>query len=272
MRVLPDERPQGVGAEAAAAALREYGEDLAVLGAAQTGGAFTDDPAADAFIKAHPGAFLIGVLFTQGVSAERAWAGPYLLAERLGHFDMARMVDEPARVAQAVAAAPALHRFVNTLPGWIVEAASRVLDEYGGDASAIWPDGAPLVEVVARLRAFKGIGPKKAIMAAEILVRHFRVRLTGTECGSVAYDVHVRRVFLRTGMVDVDTPEAVAEAARCACPESPGVLDLATWLVGREWCRPAEPRCDDCRIGHVCLRLVDRTVEGVGVRASVERS
>ncbi len=272
MRVLPDERPQDIGADAAAAALRAYGEELAVLGAAQTGGAFTDDPAADAFIKARPDAFLIGVLFTQGVTAERAWAGPYLLAERLGHFDMARMVEEPGRVAEAVSAAPALHRFVKTLPGWIVEAAGRVLDEYGGDASAIWPDGVPLVEVVARLRAFKGIGPKKAVMAAEILVRHFGVRLTGTECGSVAYDVHVRRVFLRTGMVDVDTPEAVAEAARRACPESPGVLDLAAWLVGRGWCRPAAPRCDDCRIGHVCPRLVERMAEGVGVRTPVQRS
>lgn len=242
-----------------------------MLGAAQTGGAFTDVPAADAFIKTHPEAFLIGVLFTQGVPAERAWAGPHLLARRLGHFDLARMVEEPGRVAEAVAEAPALHRFVKTLPGWIVDAARRVLAEYGGDAAALWPDGTPLVEVVARLRAFKGIGPKKAVMAAEILVRHFGVRLTGTECGSVAYDVHVRRVFLRTGMVDIDTPEAVAEAARRACPESPGVLDLATWLVGRESCRPVDPRCDACRIGHACPRLTDRMVAGVGVRTPTER-
>lgn len=88
-----------------------------MLGAAQTGGAFTDVPAADAFIKTHPEAFLIGVLFTQGVPAERAWAGPHLLARRLGHFDLARMVEEPGRVAEAVAEAPALHRFVKTLPG-----------------------------------------------------------------------------------------------------------------------------------------------------------
>lgn len=300
MRLLPDERPAklsggvdsrapmaalplspGAGSSpvgdpprsprAAGAALRAYGEELAAAGAAQTDGAFTNDPIADAFLKSRPDAFLLGVLFTQGVPAERAWAGPYLLAERLGHFDLVRLAEEPGCVADAVSAPPALHRFVKTLPTWITEAAARLLAEYGGDASAIWLDGTPLTEVVARLRAFKGIGPKKAVMAAEILVRHFGVHLTGTECGSVAYDVHVRRVFLRTGMVDIDTLEAVAEAARSACPDSPGVLDLATWLVGRESCRPVEPSCDRCRIGHACPRLTGRMVEGVGVRRSTDR-
>lgn len=256
---------------AAGEALRAYGEELAALGAAQKGGAFTDHPAADAFIKSHPEAFLIGVLFTQGIPAERAWAGPYLLAERLGHFDLARIAGEPESVAGAVAAPPALHRFVKTLPAWIVEGAVRLLDEYDGDASAIWPDGRDLSDVVARLQAFNGIGPKKAVMAAEILVRHFGARLAGLECGGVAYDVHVRRVFLRTRMVDADTPEAVAEAARRACPRSPGTLDLATWLVGRDSCRPVDPRCDECRIGDACLRLTDRMVTGVGVRESADR-
>ncbi|MHB1135704.1 MAG: hypothetical protein ACYDHQ_05285 [Coriobacteriia bacterium] len=284
MRILPDERPTPLSAgldessltaplvtpspAAAGAALRAYGEELAQAGAAQTGGAFTDDPAADAFIKSAPGAFVIGVLFTQGIPAERAWAGPYLLANRLGHFDLARIASESDLVAAAVAAPPALHRFVKTLPGWIVSAARRITTEYAGDAAAIWPAGTPLAVVVERLRAFDGIGPKKAVMASEILLRHFGVELAGVECGSVAYDVHVRRVFLRTGLVEEDTPEAVSAAATRACPESPGVLDLASWLVGREYCHPREPRCAECRLHAACLRRVDRSAPGVGVRHS----
>ncbi len=280
MRVLPHERPASLSrrpqtvcataversAAAAGAALRAYGEELAVAGAAQSGGAFTNDEAADAFIKSNPAAFLIGVLFTQGIPAERAWAGPYLLSTRLGHFDLDRIASEPVAVSAAVATPPALHRFVKTLPAWIVAAAARVLDEYGGDATAIWRDGTELTAVVNRLKSFDGIGPKKAVMASEILVRHFGVRLTGIECGSVAYDVHVRRVFLRTGLADEDTLEAIEAAAARACPDAPGVLDLATWLVGREYCRPRDPLCEECRLGEVCLRRIERTVDGIGAR------
>lgn len=249
-----------------ARALRAFGEELKRESAAQVGGSFTDDAAADALIRSCPEAFLLGVLFTQGIPAERAWAGPYLLEQRLGHLDIRRLAEEPDAVAQAVAGPPALHRFVHTLPRWISSAARRLLTEYGGSAELIWAPGSHVLDVTARLLAFDGIGEKKAAMAVEILQRHFGAQLTGAECGTVAYDVHVRRVFLRSGLVDEDTPDAIREAARSACPEAPGTLDLATWLVGREWCRPREPLCDQCRLAGVCPRLTNRTAEGVGGR------
>ena len=73
-----------------------------------------------------------------------------------------------------------------------------------------------------RLSAFDGIGRKKAVMAVEILMRHFGVPLAGVECGQVAYDVHVRRVFLRTGLADEDTPEAIDAAAARGVPGRAG--------------------------------------------------
>jgi len=254
------------GPAAAAAQLAAYGRELAAAAAAQAGGAFTDDPRADALVKSSPEAFLFGVLFTQGIPAERAWVGPYLLRERVGTLEPARLADMPEEVAAAVAAPPALHRFVRTLPRWIVSAARRLQTEYGGSAAAIWPEGSHVLEVTGRLLAFEGIGEKKAAMAVQILVRHFGVRLSGRECGAVAYDVHVRRVFLRTGMAGDDTPAAIAQAARSACPDDPGVLDLAAWLVGRDTCRPRDPKCDACRLGAVCPRLTGVQVTGVGVR------
>ena len=217
-------------------------------------------------MKSSPEAFLLGVLFTQGITAERAWAGPYLLRERLGTLDVAYLAEHPDEVAVAVAVAPALHRFVKTVPRWVSMAAARLLTEYGGSARAIWPDGSHVLDVTERLLAFDGIGEKKAAMAVELLVRHFGVQLVGIECGSVAYDVHVRRVFLRSGLVDVDTPDAVRAAALRACPDAPGMIDLPAWLVGRETCRPSAPRCGECRLGEVCPRHVERRVAGVGVR------
>jgi endonuclease III len=44
------------------------------------------------------------------------------------------------------------------------------------------------------------------------------------------------------------------------------MLDLAAWLVGREWCRPRTPACEACRLGAVCPRRADVVVEGVGAR------
>ncbi len=251
----------------------EVARELAVLGAeleaaaaAQVGDAFTDDPDADAFLKSRPEIFLIGVLFTQGIPAERAWAAPWLLAQRLGHFDLSRLANEHEAVREALQQPPMLHRFKDTLPRWISSAASRLLADYGGDAARVWTPGSHVTEVTERLSAFDGIGRKKAAMTVEIVRRHFGARLVGTECGDVAYDVHVRRVFLRSGLVERDTPEEVSRAAGIACPEAPGSLDLAAWLVGREWCRPRSPDCDRCRLGEVCPRRTWLNVEGVGAR------
>jgi uncharacterized HhH-GPD family protein len=262
--VASDEHP--ASAAAVAARLVSYGRDLAASGDAQVGDAFTDISEADALIKSDPNAFLFGVLFTQGIPAERAWAGPWLLRQRLGHLDLERLARERETVAEALARRPALHRFKVTLAGWISDAAERLLECWDGDATNIWPGGAHVLEVTERLSAFQGIGRKKAAMAVEILTRHFGADLAGSECGTVAYDVQVRRVFLRSGLVDRDTPEDVAAAAAAACPAAPGSLDLPTWLVGRQWCRPKAPKCDECLLGDVCSRRVWLDAEGVGAR------
>jgi uncharacterized HhH-GPD family protein len=246
--------------------LAAYGRELEAQSAAQADGAFTSSREANDLIETSPNAFLLGVLFTQGIPAERAWAGPYLLSQRLGTLELAFLADNPGAVRDAVHEYPMLHRFKETLPRWITSAARRLLDEYDGDAARIWPAGDSVLDVTERLSAFAGIGRKKAVMATEILTRHFAVELRGRECGQVAYDVQVRRVFLRSGLVDVDSREAVEVAAAAACPEAPGTLDLPAWLIGRETCRPRAPRCDECRLGEVCPRIVERNVQGVGVR------
>ena len=257
-----------MGNPEAARELLAYGRELEVSSAAQVDGSFSGHAEADALIEAEPNAFLIGMLFTQGIPAERAWAGPWLLRERLGTLDLEYLSTHLAEVRAAVQQPPMLHRFKETLPRWISAAAGRLRADYSGDASNIWPSGSSVADVTGRLSAFEGIGRKKAVMAAEILTRHFAVGLTGRECGQVAYDVHVRRVFLRSGIVEVDTIEAVEAAAAAACPEAPGTLDLAAWLIGRDWCRPRRPLCDDCRLGASCARRTHLTPIGVGTRRS----
>ena len=249
-----------------AEALLAYGIELEREGAAQTGGSFAGQANADELIESSANAFLIGVLFTQGIPAERAWSAPYRLLERLGTLDPEYLAEHEAEVAEAVQRPPMLHRFKNTLPRWISSAGRKLAVEYGGDAARIWPDGSHVLEVTERLSAFPGIGRKKAVMATEILVRHFGVALRGREYGQVAYDVQVRRVFLRSGLADEDTVAAIEAAATAASPQAPGRLDLAAWLIGRTWCRPNRPLCDACRLGQVCPRRVAHHAVGVGTR------
>ncbi|MBE0417632.1 MAG: hypothetical protein IBX63_07695 [Coriobacteriia bacterium] len=66
------------------------------------GSSFTGVAEADELLASSPEAFLIGALFTQGIPAERAWAGPWLGRERLGHLDVERLAAEPASVVAAV--------------------------------------------------------------------------------------------------------------------------------------------------------------------------
>lgn len=254
----------GVGDE-----LLAFGRALDAEGAAQIGESFSGLPEADRLVRESPNAFLIGVLFTQGIPAERAWKAPWLLRERLGTLDLSVLRDEE-RVREALQSPPMLHRFKRTLPRWIARAADRLRADYGGDAARIWPGGAHVLDVTERLERFDGIGHKKAVMATEMLARHFHVALVGRECGQVAYDVQVRRVFLRSGLSDEDTPAAIEAAAAAICPQAPGTLDLAAWLVGREWCRPRAPRCDACRLGAACARRTWITVEGVGTRSEAD--
>jgi uncharacterized HhH-GPD family protein len=216
------------------------------------------DPESDELIRTDSFAFLLGVLFDQGIRYERAWHAPLDLKQRLGYLDPEAIASDPEAVRRAIAEPPALHRYVNNLPSWIVSAARRVLDEYDGDAERIWSDEPTAEQLRSRLEQFQGIGQKKAAMAVEILERQRGVMIRHLEGSDIAFDVHVHRVFLRTGMADRDDQRHMVERARFLNPERPGALDYPAWWIGHEWCRPVDPLCDRCPLTATCPRLIDR--------------
>ncbi len=103
---------------------------------------------------------------------------------------------------------------------------------------------------------FPGIGQKKAAMAVEILARDLHKKLQQLSGGDVAYDVHLRRVFLRTGLAQRDEVGHMVDVAWALYPERPGALDLPAWDIGRRWCRPADPDCPACPLNVACARLI----------------
>ncbi len=75
------------------------------------------DPEADQFISDDPLALLIGMVLDQQVPLEKAFAGPWILRQRLGTeldaADIAAM--DPGRLAALFVERPALHRFPGSM-------------------------------------------------------------------------------------------------------------------------------------------------------------
>src|SRR4030042_5214019 len=92
-------------------ALLAYGDELAETDKTGIVVAFTPNEEANRFVLDNPNAFLFAVIFDQGIQAERAWAAPYFLSQRLGHFDLALIASMiPSELSEVVARPPALHR------------------------------------------------------------------------------------------------------------------------------------------------------------------
>lgn len=219
---------------------------------------FTPHPEANHLVLNDAFAFLLGVVFDQGIPAERAWRAPYDLKVRLGHLDPSRLVADPSAVHAAVAQPPVLHRYREKMPVWLVAAAQKVMAEYRGDAARIWADAPTAAELQRRFDAFPGIGQKKAAMAVEILERDLGVDVRELSGSDIAFDVHVRRVFLRTHLAQYDDLDHMVAVARAANPDRPGAIDMPAWLVGRQWCHAGTPKCAACVLRTVCPKDVSR--------------
>jgi len=96
-----------------------------------------------------------------------------------------------------------------------------------------------------------------AKMAVRILVKDYGFigGIKNKKYLDIKADVHVTRVFKRSGLVDKDANmEDVVQAARKWSPKDPSILDTAAWNIGREWCYATKPNCRGCPIKLWCLR------------------
>ena len=239
------------------AALLTYGTTLEAAGAERSRPDFTPNKAANRFLTEDPWALLVAVISDYQIQAERAWELPYLLADRLGGWSPLYFTEHPEEVLNAFTIPSPLHRFSNQTGEWVVRAAQIVVDEYGGDAGRIWAANPTAADLQERLRHFDGISQKKAAMAVEILERDLGVQVSDLHGSDIAYDVHIRRVFLRAGLAQRDDVDHMVTVARQLHSERPGAMDFPAWMIGREWCRPSNPSCDPCPLGDVCPRLID---------------
>lgn len=213
-------------------------------------------PEAEALVDNDPYAFLIAVIGDYGVRASRAWNLPFLLKLRLGHLDPSKIAAmAPEGLRRAMEEPFPLHRFPKNVARFIWESTRLLVQRYGGRAEAIWNDHPRSEDIQNRLEDFPGIGQKKASMATNILVRDYKIDVADRRGIDASFDVHVRRVFWRTGLVVDPTMDQILNAARELSPAYPGGLDLPAWTIGREYCHPRNPDCSRCPLARVCPKF-----------------
>lgn len=149
----------------------------------------TEEPA-DALLSTDPLALLIGMLLDQQVPMERAFVAPYRLAERLGadRLDAATLAEyDPDALSEIFATPPALHRFPGAMAARTQKLCRQILDDYNGDAAAVWTGAEDGSDLVKRIGKLPGFGKQKAQIFAALLGKQLGVRPAGWRAAGGSY-------------------------------------------------------------------------------------
>jgi uncharacterized HhH-GPD family protein len=165
----------------------------------------TGDPEVDELLVTDAFALLVGMLLDQQVPMEWAFRGPATLRARVGSLDPKTIAAmSPEEVEAVFRTKPAMHRYPASMAKRTHALATHVVDEYGGDAAAIWSGIADPGALYARLRALPGFGDEKAKIFLAILGKRLCVAPAGWERFATPFgDDNPRSV------ADIDSPEAL---------------------------------------------------------------
>lgn len=114
---------------------------------------------------------------------------------------------------------------------WLVEIAQRLKSD----------DNIPVT--MEGLTALPGIGRK----SANVIMREAKVKPEG-----VIVDLHVLRVAPRIGIAKGEDPRKIEEQIMKVIPQDEWDIGMAFSFLGREICRPTDPKCSDCVMNPVC--------------------
>jgi uncharacterized HhH-GPD family protein len=136
---------------------------------------------ANALLDRDPLAVVTGLTLDQQVTMEKAFTSPFVLARRLGHEPTAAELAsfDPEELVAIFATPPALHRFPKAMAARVQEVCRVLVDQYGGDAAALWTDVPSGVELYRRILALPGFGKQKAQIFVALLGKQYGVQPPG---------------------------------------------------------------------------------------------
>jgi uncharacterized HhH-GPD family protein len=158
---------------------------------------FTDSDEANELIATDPMALLVGFALDQQVPVQKAFAGPYVLRERLGTLDADAIAS--ADLEPIFRERPAIHRFPGSMAKRVQALAEHVRDGYGGDAARVWTDAPDGAALRANIAGLPGFGEMKVKALGAVLAKRFGVQ--------AAEDL----VPSHPTLGDVDSPQALVD-------------------------------------------------------------
>ncbi|MGW8482903.1 HhH-GPD-type base excision DNA repair protein [Microbacterium sp. NPDC055903] len=169
----------------------------------------TADAAADELLTDNPLALLIGMLLDQQVAMETAFAGPLKIQQRTGSVDAASLAGyDPEALLAAFRETPSVHRYPGSMATRTQALCQALVDEWGGDAAALWKNGDPDgPEVLKRLKKLPGFGEQKAKIFLALLGKQYGFTGEGWREASAPYgeDGSFRSV------ADIVSPESLTK-------------------------------------------------------------
>ena len=217
---------------------------------------FTKDKEADKLmndIENFPHAFILGSIMDRRTTAEKAWSIPYKISQEIGGFEFQKLSQITEEEFKRIFLGKKLHPRVPEMYKYFYRAIQKIKKDYCGDASKIWKNSKNSAEIVRRLLEFDGVGIKISTMIANILARNFKVKMSDYLGIDISPDLQIRKVFERVGFVKKGVSnEVIIYKAKELNPEYPGVFDYPCWSIGREFCHPKNPKCDECYLNKFC--------------------
>ena len=176
---------------------------------------------ADALLDRDPLALLVGMLLDQQIPMEKAFTGPKVLADRMGteRLDAADIAGyQPEAFAKLFAGPPAIHRFPAAMAARVQELARRLVEQYDGDAEAVWRTASSGQELFERLSGLPGFGAQKARIFIALLGKQRGVHPRGWRAAAGDYGVEgsYRSVADVTGPESLDKVRSFKKEMKAA--------------------------------------------------------
>ncbi len=128
---------------------------------------------------------------------------------------------------------------------------AQTIEVHGGKPERLF--GGSIDSILHRLEKIFGVGPGIARMIVIQRMLYFWLTPPGSELLPKT-DVHVMRVFARTGVVLTDTAsdKEVRSALVDHSPHDIAIIDQVARKIGRNVCSPKNPNCPACPLRHAC--------------------
>jgi uncharacterized HhH-GPD family protein len=168
------------------------------------------DPAADELLGRDPLALVVGMMLDQQFPMERAFAGPRLIADRLGvdSLDAAALATaDPEELAKVFQGPPAVHRYPGSMAARTQELCRLLVERYDGRAEGLWGDVADGATLLRRVGELPGFGAQKSRIFVALLGKQYGVTPPGWREAAGDYG----QVGSRRSVADITGPESVAE-------------------------------------------------------------